>query len=161
MRLRPAPLVLAFALTSLATSLACTDPDAPTVEPFDGNWNYFEMGVDNNTCPVFVGVVQPSTTLQIDYDGGDTFEIEQGDQMDIACSITRDDFVCADRLVSTTNVPELNLDLELRVRIEGTFDSDTEAHGEQQVSVVCLGDGCGALDDIPCSYQLPFTAEAQ
>lgn len=158
MRLRPSLLVLAFA--SLLT-LACAD-DGPTVAPVSGNWNYFEMGVENNTCPDFVGVIQSSTTILLDYDGGDGFQIEQGEQMDIVCNLTGgESFVCPDRLLATFPNPDLNLELEVRARIAGSFGSDVEAEGEQTISVTCVGEGCGAFDDIPCSYELPFTAEAQ
>ncbi|MFV8749385.1 hypothetical protein ACNOYE_02410 [Nannocystaceae bacterium ST9] len=158
MRLRPLPLVLAFA--SLF-AIACTD-DAPTVEPVDGNWNYFEMGVEENTCPATVVPLTPSSTFLLDYDGGDSFQIEQVDQPDVQCNLTGgDDFTCPTRQVSSSEVEALNLTLEGYIRIDGSFDSDAEAHGEQLVTIECVGEGCGALDDIPCSYRLPFTAEAQ
>ncbi len=161
MRLRPLPPVFALASAlSFACALACAD-DGPTVSPHDGTWNYISMGVQDNTCPDFIGVIQPSTTILLDYDGGDSFQIEQGDQMDIVCNITRSDFVCPGRLIATSPNADLNLELEFYVRIEGSFSSDREASGEQQVSVECVGAGCGALSDIPCDYRLPFTADAQ
>jgi hypothetical protein len=158
MRLRPRSLV--FVLASLV-SFACAD-DEPTVEPANGTWNYVAMGVENNTCPNNLGVFAPSTTYLLDYDGGDGFQIDQADQPDIICNLVGGpDFVCPDRLVSSDEVTDLNLTIEIRVRIDGAFDSDTEAHGEQRVSVTCTGEGCGAFDVVPCSYELPFTTEAQ
>lgn len=155
MRLRALPLIFVLA------SLACAD-DGPTVAPADGTWNYLEMGVENNSCSDIVPVFAPDTTFLLDYDGGDGFQIDQVDQQDIVCNLVGGpSFVCPDRLVSTSDVPTLNLTIEIHVRIEGSFDSDTEANGVQQVSATCVGEGCGALDDIPCSYDLPFSAEAQ
>jgi hypothetical protein len=160
MRLRPFSLALALASLSLLM-LACAD-DGPTVAPESGNWNYGAMGIENNTCPAYVGIIMPSTTFLLDYDGGDSFQIEQVDQDDIVCNLTGgESFVCPDRLLATYPNADFNIELEVRARIEGSFSSDDEAEAEQQISVTCVGEGCGALDDFPCSYQLPFTAEAQ
>jgi hypothetical protein len=159
MRLRPLPLVLAL-VSSL--TLACGDDNDPTVSPESGIWNYFGEDEENNTCPAFVGILTPAPTFVLDYDGGDGFQIENGEEADVVCNLTGgQSFVCPDRLVTTVDVDEFNLELEIRIRIEGTFVSDDEAEGEQQVSVGCIGEGCGALDDIPCAYDLPFTAEKQ
>lgn len=161
MRLRPLPLVLALAST-LSFSFACADDDAPTVEPVDGSWNYFGMGVENNTCPVIVGIIEPGDTFLLDYDGGNTFDIEQFDQMDIECNLTGGkQFLCPEWLLESFPNPDVNVQLDLYVEIEGSFANDAEAEGEWRVRVDCVGDGCGIFDDIPCSYQLPFTAEAQ
>lgn len=159
MRLRALP--LALALTCMAP-LGCSDDDEPSVAPVDGTWNYFEMGVENNTCPEIIDVIQPSTTFLLDYDGGDAFQIEQFDQMDIACNLVGGpDFVCSDRLIGSFPNADLNIQLDVYVRIEGSFENDAAATGLQDVSVECVGDGCGIFDDIPCHYELPFRAEAQ
>jgi hypothetical protein len=159
MRLRALPLALALTCTA---PLACSDDDEPSVAPVDGTWNYFEMGVENNTCPVAFGVLQPSTTFLLDYDGGDGFEIEQFDQMDIVCNLVGGpDFVCPDRLVASEENTDLNIRVDFYVRLEGSFENDAEASGTQEVSIECVGDGCGALDELPCRYELPFRAEAQ
>jgi hypothetical protein len=160
MRLRPLPLVLAFA--SLV-SFACAD-DEPTVTPVDGLWDYIPEGIDNNTCPDFVPVAafHVALTFELDYDGGDGFQVDMGDQMDIVCNLTGGQSVsCPDRLYLTSEVPELNLDLEYYIDVEGVFDNDAEIHGTRHLSVRCIGEGCGALDDIPCSADLEFRAEAQ
>jgi hypothetical protein len=158
MRLRALPLVFAFA--SLA-SLACSD-DEPTVYPESGTWNHQVENVENNTCPASLGVLPLSPIYLIDYDGGDGFQIEMGDIPDVVCNLTGgQNFVCPERVEASSDVPEFNVTIELRHRIEGVFDSDDEAHGEHQISYTCTGEGCGALDEYPCSYQLPFTAEFQ
>jgi hypothetical protein len=158
MRLRALPLVFAFA--SLF-SFACSD-DEPTVYPESGTWSYNGDDVENNTCPAALGVLQPAPLYLLDYDGGDGFQIENGSDADVVCNLVGGpNYVCPERVASTFDVPEFNVTIELRIRIEGAFDSDTEAHGEQRISYTCTGEGCGALDDYPCSYQLPFTSEFQ
>jgi hypothetical protein len=159
MRLRALPLVLA--LTCLP--LACSDDDEPSVAPVDGTWNYIAMGVENNTCPADFGVLQPSTTFLLDYDGGDGFQIEQFDQMDVVCNLVGGpDFVCPGRLIASSDVEALNVRIDFYVRIEGSFDNDAEASGVQEVTAECVGEGCGAIaDSVPCRYELPFRAEAQ
>ena len=108
------------------------------------------------------GEVSSATWTARDYDGGDAFQIEQFDQMDIACNLVGGpDFVCPGRLLASFPNADLNLQLDVYVRIEGSFENDAAATGLQDVSVECVGDGCGIFDDIPCHYELPFRAEAQ
>ncbi len=156
----PAPRLAGLLLVPSLLLVACNEDAGPTVEPRSGTWTYVDEGTDNVTCtnPALV-VAEPSTTFVLDYDGGDEFDIEQGED-DIHCTLDGSDFVCPDRLTGTVDLSEFNISIEYHVRAEGSFDSETEVHGRQLVSLVCVGDGCGAFDELPCGYELVFSGEA-
>lgn len=149
------PLALAL---PLALGLAACNTDEPaTTTPRSGNWTYVETSQVLNTCSDEVAL-DPPTAFHLDYDSGDEFQIERGED-DIHCEIDGDDFYCENFVVGTVDLnPVFDIVLTYRVRYEGTFASETEAEGTEEVTVSCEGPDCDLSDDVPCAHTARFSA---
>jgi hypothetical protein len=152
---------ITFAFALCLTSLSCLDPKA-TYEPRSGTWSYEEDAVISNTCNDEVSALLSVaiTTFNLDYDEGDEFQIEQGED-DVVCEIDGAEFTCGDITGDTTQVPLLQAFVTGAVRYEGEFTNEEIANGTTTASVTCTGDDCDMIDSLPCTRVVTFSAEFQ
>jgi hypothetical protein len=153
-------LTLAVLASTFCLSLGCLDPKA-TFEPRSGSWSYEEEAVVSNTCDSQIVSNEPNpipSTFNLDYDEGDEFQIEQGED-DVLCEIDRESFTCADYTVGPNQIPTLDAFITLAVRWEGEFTSDEIADGRATTAITCTGDDCDVVPNLPCARTVTFTAE--
>src|SRR5262245_54834807 len=116
--------LVAFVSTLCLTSLACKEGDEPaTTTPRSGVWSYEEEAVVSNTCSDILNALDPLTTFNLDYDGGDSFQVEQGEE-DIMCEIDGSEFTCTEWTLTPYQVPTLDAFLNFSVNWSGEFTSD-------------------------------------
>lgn len=160
---RPRPLTAALAVTCLATIFlgACSTDEPADIVPDSGVWLYMETDAVSNTCSD-EQTLDPLTEFIIDYDEGDSFDIERGME-DITCEIDGVDFSCERLLLASVDLAVFGLDATAHVYVtyEGTLDSETEATGTETVSWVCEGPDCEDAEDLPCDTVTRFTASFQ
>lgn len=135
--------------------MACSRDEAALVTPRDGTWTASSEST-SNTCSAQTTVEATLSMFFIDYDSGDSFQIERGNTPDIVCEIDGYDFVCPDYELTTFDIAGFAATLVWDLRIEGTFDSETRASGEERVEVSCVGEDCNLLDDVPCAQVRSF-----
>lgn len=147
-----------LALLALLLGLACTagDPE-PTYLPENGVWSYAIVSEDTNTCSADLSAElemnQPMTNFFVDYDLGDSFQIELGAE-DVTCVIEAERFDCSEF--------EVYNDGTFRVALSwaGSLSSSTQMSGKETWSVTCLPDqDCSVLGTVPCARSLNFDAE--
>jgi hypothetical protein len=154
--------VAVFASTLCLTSLISCNVDEPaTFQPRSGTWSYEEEAVVSNDCDSQVASNQPNptpSTFILDYDGGDSFQIEQGED-DISCEIDGESFSCTDYVIGPNQIPTLDAFVTVAVRWEGEFTSDSIADGRATSAITCTGDDCTLIPNLPCSRTVTFTSE--
>jgi hypothetical protein len=153
-------LTLAVLASTCCLSLACLDQKA-TYEPRSGTWSYEEEAVVSNNCDSQVASNQPNLvpmTFNLDYDEGDEFQIEQGED-DVLCEIDRETFTCVDYTVGPSQILTFDAFITVGVRWEGEFTSDEIADGRATSAITCTGDDCDLVPNLPCSRTVTFTAE--
>ena len=141
---------------------ACNQDEEALVAPRNGTWSYQETEEISNTCNSDLQL-DPLTTFALDYDGGETFDIERGAD-DIHCEIDGYDFTCGKILVGTVDLaPAFDAMVSFSVTYDGTFDSEEDAVGRETVDVTCEGSACETqlVDVVPCRTQVRFSATFQ
>ena len=150
--------IAAVAASICLNLLACNTDEPATFLPRSGTWSYNEDSVVSNSCAGLLDTVTRSPTFTLDFDGGDSFQIELGSE-DAMCEIDGADFNCADYPLDSVDVPAFMVTLNLVARWEGEFTSETLATGHETIAVTCVGENCTMADTLPCSRQNTFTAE--
>jgi hypothetical protein len=150
--------IAALAASVCLNLLACNVDEPATFLPRSGTWTYEEEAEVSNSCGDLVGALNPGSTFNLDYDEGDSFQIELGED-DVVCEIDGTAFTCTDYTVGPNQVPTLQAFITYAVRLEGDFTSETIADGSTTTSVTCTGEDCTMIDTLPCSRVLTFTAE--
>lgn len=147
-----------LALLALLLGLACTasDPE-PTYLPENGAWTYQNTGADTNTCSTELTAeldkIDLGMTYFIDYDLGDTFQIELGAN-DVTCVIEAEQFTCSEYELFSDGL------FRLAVTWSGAFSSTTQMSGTETWSVTCMPDqDCSVLGTVPCSRSFTFDGE--
>jgi hypothetical protein len=154
------PLVAALAASLCLTSLACQERDeAAKYQPEAGEWTYMVTTLVQNTCPDGVVPADPAMTFLLDYDGGDTFSIERGEEDDLPCEMDGASFTCGD-ITYSSGIPGSDAVITWTATWEGEFLSETEVEGNEITRVTCAGDDCVVLDDLPCTVNRGFEGEA-
>ena len=149
-------LVPSAALVTLALGLAACGPN-----PESGTWVFVNGEVLTNTCNTDDGDVSDGNFALLNNDNG-TFTIDPEDGTEpFLCALDGADFTCPERLQETSTL--LNATFDVRVTVEGFFDSDVFASGRQEATLSCTGDGCGAAAalsgyDFPCTKAVSFSA---
>lgn len=154
-----APRFIAAAFVSaLCLNLACnSEPEDPpaTFEPSSGIWNYEEEAVVSNDCGDVLGAIGQPDTYNLDYDGGDTFQVElQAD--DLMCEIDGSEFSCTPLTVGPEAVPPFDAIVTYTVTWSGEFTSETIANGQSTADITCSGSDCTVES---CTRVVTFTAE--
>lgn len=151
----PRFIIAALAASVCLNLLGCNVDEPATFEPRSGTWTYEEEAVVSNSCPDVIVFPPRSPTFTLDYDDGDEFQIELGDQ-DAVCEIDGTEFTCADYPLGSVDVPGFTATLSYAVRWEGEFSSDAIADGSEVIAVTCVGADCTASS---CSRESTWTAE--
>ena len=127
--------IAALAASVCLNLLACNRDEEATFLPVDGTWSYVETDVVSNSCVGLLDTVVRSPTFLLDFDGGDSFEIEleNGDAM---CEIDGTEFYCADYPLDSVDVAAFGVTLNLVARWEGEFSSDSLATGSETIAVL-------------------------
>ena len=148
---------LAACLSALTLASACNQDEPATYLPEPGDWIYEQTTVVGNSCPADV-TPEPLSSFFLDYDGGDSFQIELGDE-DVVCEIDGTAFTCSDH-VYTSEVPGFDALVRWARTWEGDFLSETEAEGNEITRVSCAGTDCNLVDTLPCTVNVSFEASA-
>jgi hypothetical protein len=154
----PTVAALAACLSALAFVSACTEEEDPTYLPIAGAWTYQQLSVVSNSCPADV-TPAPLTTFLLDYDSGNTFEIELGVE-DVTCKIVGPNFDCGN-LTLFHDSEEFEIRIRWVYTWEGEMLSESEIEGNERISVSCTGDECELLEEVlPCAINRTFVANA-
>lgn len=154
---------LAAALVTCLSSLtlACHRDEPATYLPKSGTWMYSQTFVDSDTCSEN-SLPDPASLFTLDYDDGDSFQIELGEN-DVTCEIDGTDFYCSE-WVSESAIEGFAAILRYSVTWEGEFFSSTEAEGKEISKLVCIGEACPLVEmvvNVPCSRIVSFEAKAE
>ncbi len=170
------PGVAFIALLGMVTALpACGDDAADGTDaagdgdgdggesPRDGLWNYYDGGVQENTCGSDDLKGDNDLTFEVMNNGGAVFTIAQNDPYeDFDCNKTGSDFNCPQRLKGEAPIANTDIVLEYSVEIDGTLQSATSMSGTQRFDIVCTGSQCSLASTLgytfPCYYTVDFTA---
>jgi hypothetical protein len=147
--------VAAFAACLPLLALAGCGDEPPTYMPLEGTWSYAELSVVSNTCGDDY-LVNPPSTFYIDYDGGNTFDIELGEN-DVTCTVSGVEFSCTAYVV-TFEILALAATGRLSTTWSGSFSSEREAEGTSVLQVTCTGEDCSLITTLPCSRTVSFRA---
>lgn len=154
------PLVAALAacLSLTAVASGCNQDEPATYLPEAGEWTYLRTDLVGNSCADPNFVPDPFATFLLDYDSGDSFQIELGDK-DVVCEIDGTDFDCTNYVVQQ-DIPGFEAAIQWSRTWEGEFASETEATGHEIVRVSCIGNDCNLVKELPCVYDSKFEAAA-
>jgi hypothetical protein len=154
------PLVAALAACLSLTIGACNRDEPATYQPQSGEWEYLEQTVDSDTCNPD-SLPDPWTAFSLDYDGGDSFQVELGEN-DVSCEIDGTEFYCSDFVIDNP-VDNFNATIRYAVTWEGEFRSRTEAEGKEIAALTCIGEDCPGVElllNLPCTRTVSFEANA-
>lgn len=152
------PLALVPVAAIAAVLLGGCNQDEPAKYlPESGEWTYLPTGVVSNTCDADT-TPDPLTTFLLDYDDGDSFDIELGAE-DVTCEIDGADFDCSD-YITTVDVPGFDITVQWARTWEGEFLSERKAEGNEITRVTCIGTDCNLADNLPCTVNTTFEARA-
>ena len=148
--------LLALFVPLLGLACAASEPE-PTYLPENGAWTYAITGADTNTCSTELTAeldkIDLGTTYFIDYDLGDTFQIELGAN-DVTCVIEAEQFTCSEYELFSDEL------FRLAVTWSGEFSSTTQMSGTETWSVTCMPDqDCSVLGTVPCARSFTFDGE--
>lgn len=140
---------------------ACTTEVGPGAPPASGAWDYKDGGIVSSTCPDDL-YRDPDATFVLTPTPGGGFTITE--EEDFGCDLDGNSFSCPER--RRIEVPVGDTTLAWAVRVDGTFLNTHRMEGTQTFSVTCTGGLCD-LDqlllgvDLPCSWEVAFTATAR
>lgn len=143
----------------LPTLVGCNRDEPATYLPKSGTWFYEEQTVSSNTCNLD-SLPDPISTFTLDYDDGDSFDVELGEN-DVTCEIDGTDFDCTNLVFDTAVEGAV---LRTTITWEGEFLSSTKAVGNEITTVTCTGESCPIIEmafTIPCARIVAFEARAQ
>ncbi|GEM_PF-3299917 len=152
-------LILSLSLSTalgVLLSVAACNPDEPAlVSPRNGIWIYTETNLVSNSCGEDA-TLDPIASFLIDYDGGEYFDIERGEE-DISCEIDGYAFSCDTISLGIVDLaPLVEVAIEFKVHYRGIFDSDSEGRGTEIVTVTCTGADCEETEGLPCTHVADF-----
>lgn len=149
------PVLLAFA----ALLPACNVDEPATFVPRSGTWTFTPDELVSDNCNALLIEPVPMTTFLLDYDEGDEFQIEQGDQEDIHCEIDGTTFTCGAVVIEGDPLDGFDAMINYSVVFSGEFLSTTEAEGHRVSNYTCVGEDCTLIDMVPCTRDRTYTAE--
>ena len=164
-------LEISLLLCTVLASACAKDDGEDQANPPSGVWRYFDDGIGENSCGTTTDLQKdPDTTFTLTNNEDGTFTVHQETYGDFDCTIAGMDFDCPERLAideefeDPANPGTVGATVSWAVSIQGTFSTDTEASGEQSVSISCEGDLCVLAPEVfgvelPCSYDILFHAE--
>jgi hypothetical protein len=136
-------------------------------EPVSGAWIYDETGTTTNNCTFLDEPSNGFGEFQLEVTGAGMMTILPGDQTEpFVCTFAGGGYSCAERLTGMTDQVEgLDAIGNILVSITGTIESDTSITGSQNGQIECVGADCATAAaalgvTFPCTFVIPFTAEA-
>ena len=137
------------------------------VDPRSGVWSFSGGAPVDDTCGLEDLYVDPPGNFTLSNHGDGSFTINDG-QNAFDCELDGDAFACPERLAGTRDVGgDFMLDavVEYTVSVTGSFASDTQMSGRQEVEIVCVGADCATVEAVvgvstPCGWGQEFTASA-
>lgn len=153
----PTVAALAACLSLLPFVSACNEEEDPTYLPISGEWTYQQTSVVSNSCSAET-TLDPLTVFLLDFDGGNTFDIELGEK-DVTCKIVGPRFDCGNQTVFF-DVVEFEVTVRWDRTWEGELVSESRIEGNERITVTCMGDNCSMTDALPCASNRTFVANA-
>ncbi|HMV67421.1 MAG TPA: hypothetical protein PKA64_11270 [Myxococcota bacterium] len=144
---------------------ACgVDPSGgSTVLPEAGTWAYEDGGVLSSTCPDDL-YTDPDAQFIVSEVREGSFVVDDGLGEPFGCTVDGRAFTCPVRHAYTYAVPMADATVLYDVAVAGLLHGPRSLEGTQTFSLDCEGGSCalGAVllgVDLPCSYEVAFTAE--
>ncbi|MCP4606950.1 MAG: hypothetical protein GY847_41640 [Proteobacteria bacterium] len=141
--------------------VGCDDDDSESqANPRSGIWDYHDEGIEENTCETDDLLTDPDTSFLLTNNDDGTFTVDQGAYEDFDCTIAGSRFDCPKRIYGDISIAFINTTLRYNMSTKGTFSSDTEAIGTQQMDIECEGAACGLAATfgytLPCYYIVKY-----
>lgn len=136
----------------------------PFTLPRTGIWAYSPGALQNNTCGEYA-TAEAATPFRVLASADSRFEIEQEDgALNFVCEVSGTSFLCPTRLRGESPIANTDVTIAYNVAVEGEVLSSESLRGDQTVTVTCTGSQCAFAPAVlgvtlPCSWEVPFTAE--
>jgi hypothetical protein len=137
-------------------------PPGGNVTPQVGAWSYSQVTPVSSTCPASFG--NGTGNFGIDSSSTTGFHVVPNDgTAPFNCTLAGKSFNCPDRAASHQDLrPGVDAVLDGRAIASGTFASNTQASGRQELTVACAGTQCGVTGaTFPCKITVDFVVRAQ
>lgn len=145
------------------------------ITPREGAWIHEAGAITDDTCNLGADTpTDPYGEFTIGELNGDSFRITPGSADSFSCTLLGGgDFECPDRVADGIPIDNFDATINVNVRVDGTFSSETEASGTQTFSASCEGADCSnplfvqgiklfyPNTTLPCGYTIGFTADAK
>ena len=135
------------------------------VPPQEGTWSFAETK-KTDSCHLDQASFGDGGSFTLADNGDGTFVIDPDDsEARFTCTLDGDAFECPSEVAETVTQAGIDAVLSVKVSVEGTFDSDSEASGSRTGNVTCSGSDCAQVGaylgaQFPCQITTSFDAHA-